>query len=149
MDYFAPPVERLIEEFARLPGIGQKSAQRLAFHVLDMPKEDAERFASAIREAKEKTFTCKRCQNLTDSEECPICADKSRDQKTICVVADPRDVIAFERTKEYRGLYHVLHGTLSPMGHVGPDDIRIRDQSGHRGRSDRDVYLAPAPAVRH
>ena len=127
MDYFAPPVERLIEEFARLPGIGQKSAQRLAFHVLDMPKEDAERFASAIREAKEKTFTCKRCQNLTDSEECPICADKSRDQKTICVVADPRDVIAFERTKEYRGLYHVLHGTLSPMGHVGPDDIRIRE----------------------
>ena len=106
MDYFAPPVERLIEEFARLPGIGQKSAQRLA---------------------KEKTFTCKRCQNLTDSEECPICADKSRDQKTICVVADPRDVIAFERTKEYRGLYHVLHGTLSPMGHVGPDDIRIRE----------------------
>ena len=102
MDYFAPPVERLIEEFARLPGIGQKSAQRLAFHVLDMPKEDAERFASAIREAKEKTFTCKRCQNLTDSEECPICADKSRDQKTICVVADPRNVIAFERTKEYR-----------------------------------------------
>lgn len=85
------------------------------------------RFASAIREAKEKTFTCKRCQNLTDSEECPICADKSRDQKTICVVADPRDVIAFERTKEYRGLYHVLHGTLSPMGHVGPDDIRIRE----------------------
>ena len=127
MDYFAPPVERLIEEFARLPGIGQKSAQRLAFHVLDMPKEDAEGFASAIREAKEKTFTCKRCQNLTDSEECPICADKSRDQKTICVVADPRDVIAFERTKEYRGLYHVLHGTLSPMGHVGPDDIRIRE----------------------
>ena len=127
MDYFAPPVERLIEEFARLPGIGQKSAQRLAFHVLDMPKEDAERFESAIREAKEKTFTCKRCQNLTDSEECPICADKSRDQKTICVVADPRDVIAFERTKEYRGLYHVLHGTLSPMGHVGPDDIRIRE----------------------
>ena len=127
MDYFAPPVERLIEEFAKLPGIGQKTAQRLAFHVLDMPKEDAERFADAIREAKAKTFTCKRCQNLTDSEECPICADKSRDQKTICVVADPRDVIAFERTKEYHGLYHVLHGTLSPMGHVGPDDIRIRE----------------------
>ena len=127
MDYFAPPVERLIEEFAKLPGIGQKTAQRLAFHVLNMPKEDAERFADAIREAKAKTFTCKRCQNLTDSEECPICADKSRDQKTICVVADPRDVIAFERTKEYHGLYHVLHGTLSPMGHVGPDDIRIRE----------------------
>ena len=127
MDYFAPPVERLIEEFARLPGIGQKSAQRLAFHVLDMPKEDAERFASAIREAKEKTFTCKRCQNLTDSEECPICADKSRDQKTICVVAEPRDVIAMERSREYTGVYHVLHGVLSPMNHVGPDDIRIKE----------------------
>ena len=127
MDYFAPPVERLIEEFARLPGIGQKSAQRLAFHVLDMPKEDAERFASAIREAKEKTFTCKRCQNLTDSEECPICADKSRDQKTICVVAEPRDVIAMERSREYTGVYHVLHGVISPLNHVGPDDIRIRE----------------------
>ena len=116
MELFAPPVERLIEEFAKLPGIGQKTAQRLAFHVLDLPKEDAERFADAIREAKAKTFTCKRCQNLTDSEICPI-----------CVVAEPRDVIAFERTKEYKGLYHVLHGTLSPMGHVGPDDIRIRE----------------------
>lgn len=146
MDYFAPPVERLIEEFARLPGIGQKSAQRLAFHVLDMPKEDAERFASAIREAKEKTFACKRCQNLTDSEECPICADKSRDQKTICVVADPRDVIAFERTKEYRGLYHVLHGTLSPMGHVGPDDIRIRELVQRIADEDtREVILATNP----
>ena len=127
MDFFAPPVERLIEEFAKLPGIGQKTAQRLAFYVLDLPKEDAERFADAIRDAKAHTFTCKRCQNLTDSETCPICADKTRDQKTICVVAEPRDVVAFERTKEYKGLYHVLHGTLSPMGHVGPDDIRIRE----------------------
>ena len=111
-----------------------------------MPKEDAERFASAIREAKEKTFTCKRCQNLTDSEECPICADKSRDQKTICVVADPRDVIAFERTKEYRGLYHVLPGTLSPMGHVGPDDIRIRELVQRIADEDtREVILATNP----
>ena len=116
MELFAPPVERLIEEFAKLPGIGQKTAQRLAFHVLDLPKEDAERFADAIREAKAKTFTCRRCQNLTDSEICPICSDKTRNQKVICVVAEPRDVIAFERTKEYKGLYHVLHGTLSPMG---------------------------------
>ena len=146
MDYFAPPVERLIEEFAKLPGIGQKTAQRLAFHVLNMPKEDAERFADAIREAKAKTFTCKRCQNLTDSEECPICADKSRDQKTICVVADPRDVIAFERTKEYHGLYHVLHGTLSPMGHVGPDDIRIRELVQRIADEDtREVILATNP----
>lgn len=127
MDYFAPPVERLIEEFARLPGIGQKTAQRLAFHVLDLSREDAERFADAIREAKAKTFTCKRCQNLAGAETCPVCADPARDQKMICVVADPRDVIAFERTKEYKGLYHVLHGTLSPLNHIGPDDIRIRE----------------------
>ena len=116
-----------MEALTSLPGVGRKSAQRLAFHVLDLPKEDAERFADAIREAKAKTFTCRRCQNLTDSEICPICSDKTRNQKVICVVAEPRDVIAFERTKEYKGLYHVLHGTLSPMGHVGPDDIRIRE----------------------
>lgn len=127
MDYFAPPVERLIEAFARLPGIGQKTAQRLAFHVLDLPDEQAEQFAQAIREAKAQTFTCIRCQNLSASETCAICADPKRDGKTICVVADPRDVVAFERTREYRGLYHVLHGTLSPLNHVGPDDIRIRE----------------------
>jgi len=127
MDYFAPPVERLIEAFARLPGIGQKTAQKLAFHVLDLPKEEAEQFAEAIREAKAKTFTCRRCQNLTDNETCRICSNPARDQKTICVVAEPRDVVAFERTKEYKGLYHVLHGTLSPMNHVGPDDIRVRE----------------------
>lgn len=146
MDYFAPPVERLIEEFARLPGIGQKSAQRLAFYVLTLPKEQAERFADAIRDAKAKTFTCKRCQNLTDSELCPLCANTARDQKTICVVADPRDVVAFERTKEYRGLYHVLHGTLSPLNHVGPDDIRIRELVQRIAEEDtEEVILATNP----
>ena len=146
MDFFAPPVERLIEEFAKLPGIGQKTAQRLAFHVLDLPKEDAERFADAIREAKAKTFTCARCQNLADSETCPICADQSRDHKTICVVAEPRDVIAFERTKEYHGLYHVLHGTLSPLGHIGPDDIRIRELVQRVADEDNEeVILATNP----
>lgn len=146
MDYFAPPVERLIEEFARLPGIGQKTAQRLAFHVLTLPREDAERFADAIRDAKAKTFTCKRCQNLTDSELCPICANAARDQKTVCVVADPRDVIAFERTKEYKGLYHVLHGTLSPLNHIGPDDIRIRELIQRVADEDiEEVILATNP----
>ena len=100
MELFAPPVERLIEEFAKLPGIGQKTAQRLAFHVLDLPKEDAERFADAIREAKAKTFTCRRCQNLTDSEICPICSDKTRNQKVTCVVSEPREVDASGRTKD-------------------------------------------------
>ena len=127
MELFAPPVERLIEEFAKLPGIGQKTAQRLAFHVLDLPKEDAERFADAIREAKAKTFTCRRCQNLTDSEICPICSDKTRNQKVICVVAEPKDVIAMERSREYRGVYHVLHGVISPLNHVTQNDIRIRE----------------------
>ncbi len=146
MDYFTPPVERLIEAFARLPGIGQKTAQRLAFHVLDLPKEEAERFAEAIREAKAKTFSCRRCQNLTDSEICKICSDEKRDQKTICVVAEPRDVIAFERTKEYKGLYHVLHGTLSPMNHIGPDDIRIRELVRRVSEEDTgEVILATNP----
>lgn len=146
MDFFAPPVERLIEAFARLPGIGQKTAQRLAFHILDLPKEEAERFADAIRDAKAKTFCCKRCQNLTDSETCRICADASRDQKTICVVADPRDVVAFERTKEYKGLYHVLHGTLAPMNHIGPDDIRIRELVQRVAAEEtKEVILATNP----
>ena len=103
------------------------TAQRLAFQVLSMPQEQAQEFADAILDAKRTVHTCPVCQNLTDQELCGICADSTRDHTTICVVADPRDVIAFERTKEYRGLYHVLHGTLSPMGHVGPDDIRIRE----------------------
>lgn len=127
MKFFAPPVERLIEEFAKLPGIGQKTAQRLAFHILNMPKEEAECFADAIREAKHTVFTCKVCQNLTDGEVCPICANPARDRSQICVVADPKDVVAFERTREFNGLYHVLHGVISPLGHVGPDDIRIRE----------------------
>ena len=127
MRTFPAALERLSEQFARLPGIGSKTAQRLAFQVLSMPQEQAQEFADAILDAKRSIHTCPVCQNLTDEEMCPICADETRDHSTICVVAEPRDVIAFERTKEYKGLYHVLHGTLSPMGHVGPDDIRIRE----------------------
>ena len=146
MKFFAPPVERLIEEFARLPGIGQKTAQRLAFHVLDMPKEDAQRFAAAIMQAKSTVFTCKVCQNLTDSEICPICSNPNRDPGVICVVADPRDVLAFERTREYNGLYHVLHGVISPMNHIGPDDIRIRELLQRVADTDvREVIIATNP----
>lgn len=146
MKFFAPPVERLIEEFARLPGIGQKTAQRLAFHVLDMSKEDAQRFADAITQAKNTVFTCKVCQNLTDSETCSICSNPNRDTGVICVVADPRDVLAFERTREYNGLYHVLHGVISPMNHVGPDDIRIRELLQRVADTDvREVILATNP----
>ena len=146
MQFFAPPVERLIEEFARLPGIGQKTAQRLAFHVLNQPKEDAERFAEAILQAKQQIFTCKVCQNLTDSEVCPICSNPTRDKGVICVVADPRDVIAFERTREFHGLYHVLHGTISPLNHVGPDDIRIRELLTRVAEIDvREIIIATNP----
>lgn len=146
MKFFAPPVERLIEEFARLPGIGQKTAQRLAFHVLDMSKEDAQRFADAITQAKSTVFTCKVCQNLTDSEICPICSNPNRDPGVVCVVADPRDVLAFERTREYNGLYHVLHGVISPMNHIGPDDIRIRELLQRVADTDvREVIIATNP----
>lgn len=146
MKFFAPPVERLIEEFARLPGIGQKTAQRLAFHVLDMSKENAQKFADTIVEAKSTVFTCKVCQNLTDSEVCPICANPNRDHGVICVVADPRDVLAFERTREFNGLYHVLHGVISPMNHVGPDDIRIRELLQRVADTDvREVIIATNP----
>lgn len=146
MKFFAPPVERLIEAFARLPGIGQKTAQRLAFHVLDMSQEEAQQFADAIVEAKRTVFTCKICQNLTDSEICPICSNPNRDASVICVVADPRDVLAFERTREFNGLYHVLHGVISPMNHVGPDDIRVRELLQRVADTDvHEVIIATNP----
>lgn len=126
MEYFPAPLEHLVEEFARLPGIGGKSAQRLAFHVLNLPMEDAREFADAIVNAKKSVTLCPVCQNLTDGGLCGICASPKRDETTICVVADPRDVIAIERAREFRGHYHVLHGVLSPMNHVGPDDLQIK-----------------------
>ena len=126
MEYFPAPLEKLVEQFARLPGIGGKSAQRLAFFVLSLPMEEAQAFADAIMDAKRNVTLCPVCQNLTAGGLCPICADQKRDDATICVVADPRDVIAIERSREYRGRYHVLHGVLSPMNHVGPDDLQIK-----------------------
>ena len=126
MEYFPAPLEKLVEKFASLPGIGGKSAQRLAFHVLSLSQEEAQGFADAIVEAKRSVTLCPVCQNLTGGGLCPICASPRRDENTICVVADPRDVIAIERSREYNGRYHVLHGVLSPMNHVGPDDLEIR-----------------------
>ncbi|MBQ1678546.1 MAG: recombination protein RecR [Oscillospiraceae bacterium] len=125
--YFPAALERLTEEFAKLPGIGGKTAQRLAFHVLSLPDAEAEAFAAAITEAKKTVHSCPICQNLTDGERCAICSDERRDHGVICVVAEPRDVIAMERAREYEGVYHVLHGVISPLNHVGPDDIRIRE----------------------
>ena len=127
MSFFPASLEKLIEKFASLPGIGLKSAQRLAFHVLSLSDADAADFASAITEAKSKVHACRICQNLTDREICSICASPNRDPSTVCVVADPKDVAAIERAREYRGRYHVLHGVISPLNHVGPDDIRIKE----------------------
>ncbi len=146
MQYFPAALERLTEQFARLPGIGTKTAQRLAFYMLGLPKQEAEAFAQAIVDAKEKVKTCPVCQNLTDRELCPICADQRRDKGLVCVVAEPRDVAALERAREYRGVYHVLHGVISPLGHVGPDDIRIRELLTRVGQGDiREVIMATNP----
>ena len=127
MQYFPAALERHSEQFGRLPGIGAKTAQRLAFYMLSLPEEEAQCFADAIVEAKHKVKTCPVCQNLTDQELCPICADSRRDHSVICVVAEPRDLIALERAREYQGVYHVLHGVISPLNHIGPDSIRIRE----------------------
>ena len=144
--YFPAALERLTEEFAKLPGIGGKTAQRLAFHVLSLPDEEAAAFAAAIVEAKKTVHTCPVCQNLTDGELCAICGDERRDQGVICVVAEPRDVIAMERAREYEGVYHVLHGVISPLNHVGPDDIRIRELLTRVAQGGvREVIMATNP----
>ena len=127
MQYFPPALEDLVEHFAKLPGVGIKSAQRLAFHVLSLPEEETTAFAQAITGARARIHCCPVCQNLTEGDgPCPICASAKRDPTVICVVAGPKDVVAMERSREYNGLYHVLHGVLSPMDHVGPDDLHIR-----------------------
>ena len=144
--YFPNALERLTEEFARLPGIGGKTAQRLAFHLLSLSDEEAQGFADAIIAAKRTVHTCPICQNLTDAEQCPICADEARDHSVICVVAEPRDVIAMERAREFNGVYHVLHGVISPLNHVGPDDVRIRELLTRVAKGGvREVSMATNP----
>ena len=146
MEYFPAPLEKLVEQFASLPGIGGKSAQRLAFHVLDMTDQEAEEFAQAILTAKRTVTTCPVCRNLTAGGLCPICASPKRDGTTICVVADARDVVAMERAREYSGSYHVLHGVISPMNHVGPDDLEIRSLVARVAGGDvREVIMATNP----
>lgn len=127
MYYFPAALQDLADQFARLPGIGGKTAQRLAFHVLSLPISEAQEFADAIIKAKQTVHTCPICQNLTDKEICPICEDFGRNQSVICVVADPKDVIAMERSHEFNGVYHVLHGVISPLNHISQDDIKIRE----------------------
>ena len=139
-------LERLSEQFARLPGIGPKSARRLAFHVLGMTDGEARAFADAILEARRTVHTCPVCQNLTDLELCPICADESRNRKVICVVADPKDVVAMEKAREYDGTYHVLHGVISPLGNVGPEDLKVRELLGRVAEQDvEEIIMATNP----
>ncbi|MCI9443490.1 MAG: recombination protein RecR [Oscillospiraceae bacterium] len=146
MEYFPAPLEKLVEQFARLPGIGGKSAQRLAFHVLGLSEAEAEEFANAILEAKRNVTCCPVCQNLTAGGLCPICASPRRDGSTICVVADARDLAAVERAREYNGSYHVLHGVISPMNHVGPDDLEIKSLVERVSRGGiREVIMATNP----
>ncbi|MCI8910515.1 MAG: recombination protein RecR [Oscillibacter sp.] len=146
MEYFPPPLEALVEQFARLPGIGGKSAQRLAFHILGLPEEEARAFAEAILHAKRSVTCCPVCQNFTAGGLCPICASPKRDGAVICVVADPRDVAALERAREYTGRYHVLHGVISPMNHVGPDDLSIKPLLERVSQGDvQEVIMATNP----
>ena len=146
MEYFPAALQNLADQFARLPGIGGKTAQRLAFHVLELPQSEAEEFSQAILEARSQVHTCPVCQNLTDRALCAICDDPTRDQGLICVVADPRDVIAMERSREFRGVYHVLHGVISPLNHVTQDDIKLRELLARVAEGNvREIIMATNP----
>ena len=146
MSFFPASLENLVDHFASLPGVGRKSAQRLAFHVLGLPDEEARAFADAILDAKSNVHCCRICQNLTEGEICSVCASPTRDKATICVVSEPRDVLSIERGREYNGTYHVLHGVLSPMSHVGPDDIRIKELLTRVAENDiEEVIMATNP----
>ena len=147
MDYFPAALENLVEQFARLPGVGRKSAQRLAFYILDQPEQAAQEFAAALLDAKKTIGCCPVCQNLTDGDgPCAICSSSKRDRGVVCVVADPKDVVALERSREYNGLYHVLHGVISPMNHVGPDDLRIAQLAERAASGEiKEVIMATNP----
>ena len=146
MQYFPAALENLTDRLARLPGSGGKTAQRLAFYVLGMPEQEALSFADAIVQAKKSVGTCPVCQNITDKALCPICDDESRDHSTICVVAEPKDVIAMERSHEFRGVYHVLHGVISPLNHVTQEDIRIKELLQRVGSGEvQEVIMATNP----
>ena len=146
MHYFPAALQELADQFARLPGIGGKTAQRLAFYVLEQPEADAQAFAEAIIEAKRMVHTCPVCQNITDRQVCTICDDSTRDQSVICVVAEPRDVIAMERSREFTGVYHVLHGVISPLNHITQDDIRIKELLQRVASGDvKEVIMATNP----
>lgn len=142
------PLNELIAQFERLPGIGKKTAQRLALNILEQPPERAEKFAEALVNARRKIRFCSVCQGLTDSEVCSVCSDPMRDKSVICVVAEPKDIIAFERIREFSGTYHVLHGVISPMDNITPDDLRIKELMSRLASGEvREIIMATNPTV--
>ena len=142
------PLEELVNQFARLPGIGRKTARRLAYSIIEQPESTAKQFADALINAKEKIRFCSVCQNFTDKEVCHICSDEKRDRSTVCVVEDPRDVAAFERTREYNGLYHVLHGVISPLDNIGPDKLKIKELIARLSSGEiKEIIMATNPTV--
>ena len=148
MKEYVPPLMRLSDEFAKMPGIGRKSANRLAFYILQIPPEEAAKLTDAITKAKKEIKLCSKCQSFTDIEPCAICSNPSRDKSILCVVESPKDVIAMEKTNEYHGLYHVLHGAISPMDGIGPDDIKIKELlSRIGGDAVTEVIMATNPTV--
>lgn len=148
MNYNIVPLTELINQFSRLPGIGKKTAQRLAYSILEQPPERAKQFAEALINAREKIHFCSLCQSLTDLDVCQICSDERRDKSVICVVEDPRDVMAFERTREYSGVYHVLHGVISPLDNIGPDKLRIKElMSRLSDGAVKEIIMATNPTV--
>jgi recombination protein RecR len=142
MDYFSGHIQELIEQLATLPGIGSKTAQRLAFHIISMPKEKVEKLSKTLTETRQKVRYCKECQTLTDTELCPICGNPKRDHSTIMVVETPRDLAAYERTGKYEGVYHVLHGAISPMLGIGADDIRLKELMTRLSGDVKEVIIA-------
>ncbi len=148
MNYYGDPITKLIEEFASLPGIGGKSAQRIAFHIINMPKDRAYALSNAIKDAVENVHYCSICCNLTDEDPCPVCSNITRNHNIIMVVEDPRDMAAYERTKEFNGVYHILHGAISPMTGIGPSDIKIKELLTRIQNNDvEEIILATNPNV--
>ena len=148
MENYSEPIDRLINEFSKLPGIGRKTAQRLAFHVINMNPQDVEGLSKALMDVKKEIKYCKVCCNISDSDICPICANSHRDSTTICVVEDPRDVAAMERTKDYDGKYHVLNGVISPMDGIGPDMLNIKELISRLGDgSVKEIIMATNPTI--
>ena len=148
MQVYTGPITRLIEEFSKLPGVGRKTAQRLAFHIINMNTNDVEALSKAIIEAKREIKYCSVCCNITDTDPCSMCFNKNRDSSVICVVEDPRDVAAMERTREFKGQYHVLNGVISPMDGIGPDMIKIKELIQRLGTQDvREIIMATNPTI--